>query len=74
MKRIEIKPDGWPIQIEECPPGFFMYEGQLCFKSEYKTEASNYQDMEVFNSAGEYFMPRNVLVQPVEVVETEEEY
>lgn len=61
MKIITIEPFGWPCKIEECPPGFFLYEEQLCFKSEYSSD----NDIEVFNSAGEYFMPREVLVQPV---------
>lgn len=60
-----IKPNGWPVVIEDCPPGHFIYEGQLCFKSEYNT-------CEVFNSAGEYFMPREVMVQPVDYEWTED--
>lgn len=73
MKRVTIQPDGWPVKIEECPPGHFMYEDQLCFKSEYMTSESDYKDIEVFNSGGEYFMPREVLVQPVTYEITEEE-
>ena len=38
-----------------------MFEGQLCFKSEYHTGG----DIDVYNSAGENFMPRDVEVQPV---------
>lgn len=53
--------------IEECPPGFFYYEGQLCFKSEYGAE------MQYYCSSGESFMPRKVKVQPVICVEEEEE-
>lgn len=58
MSELRITPDGWPVDIEECQPGFFVYEGQLCFKSEYN-------ECEVFNSAGEYFQPRGIKVQPV---------
>jgi hypothetical protein len=57
MKEVIIVPDGWMCMIEECPPGFFMYEGQLCFKSEYGMS-------DIFCSSGEYFMPRNIMVQP----------
>lgn len=49
MKQLEIRPDGWLVTLEECPPGFFIYEGQLCFKTEYGEKP------EVYNSAGEYF-------------------
>lgn len=80
MKRLEIRPDGWPVKLKDCPPGFFIYEGQLCFKSEY-------EESEVFNSAGEYFRPPigsdktagneksylEAVVQPVEYVWTDDE-
>ena len=59
MKEVIIIPDGWMCMIEECPPGFFMYEGQLCFKSEYGGTDN------IFCSSGEYFMPRKIMVQPV---------
>lgn len=58
MSELKIVPDGWPVDIEECHPGFFVYEGQLCFKSEYG-------ECEVFNSSGEYFCRRGIKVQPV---------
>lgn len=64
MKMVKIIPDGWEIMIEECPPGFFMYKDQLCFKTEYKAEP-DFTDIEVYCSSGETFMPRKVLVQPV---------
>jgi hypothetical protein len=86
MKRLEIRPDGWPVKLKDCPAGFFIYwqnsyaEGQLCFKSEY-------EESEVFNSAGEYFRPPigsvktagneksylEAVVQPVEYVWTDDE-
>ena len=33
--RLEIKPDGWECTLENCPPGLFMYNEELCFKTEY---------------------------------------
>ena len=57
MRELKMRPDGWPCLIEECPPGFFVYEDQLCFKNEYMDQP--------FNSAGEYFQPKKVEVQPV---------
>ena len=38
MKRLIIEPNGWPCFLEECPPGFFMFQDSLCFKSEYGDE------------------------------------
>ncbi len=69
-KKLIIEPNGWPCLIEDCPPGFFVCdEEQLCFKSEYaKIDATNgnvINSIEAFNSAGEYFCPRNIFVQPV---------
>ena len=61
MKTVTLVPDGWECSVEECPPGFFWYQGQLCFKTEYRSNG----DIEVYNSAGETFMPRQVTVQPV---------
>ena len=62
---IEIKPAGFPCKIEECPPGMFLYENQICFKSEYKTNAG---EMELYCDSGEAFVPREVLVTPLEYV------
>lgn len=52
MKKLIIKPDGWPCTLAECPPGFFVFEGWLGFKSEYGDDSDK---MEVFNSGGEAF-------------------
>jgi len=62
IKQIIIEPDGWECLIEECQSGHFMFEDDLCFKTEY--------GMEVYCSSGETFMPRKVLVQPVAIVIT----
>lgn len=57
-KTCRIVPDGWPVKVEECPPGFFMCDDQLCFRNEYGQNG-------IFNSAGEYFVTRGIMVQPV---------
>lgn len=35
MKRLELKPDGWPCKLSECPPGFFLFNDSVCYKSSY---------------------------------------
>jgi hypothetical protein len=35
MQRLILVPAGWPTTLRECPPGFFMYQSEVCFKSEY---------------------------------------
>jgi hypothetical protein len=72
MRRLEVKPEGWPCKLSECPPGLFLFGDGLCFKTEYRT--SGYS--EVFCESGEMFWggtddkeQREVLtVQPVIVV------
>lgn len=59
MKTLKIVPDNWPCSIFDCPPGFFVYKDQLCFKTEYG-------DCECYNSIGETFCKDNTTeVQPV---------
>lgn len=71
MRRLILVPSGWPTTLSECPPGLFMYEGELCFKTEYEAmepdgpvnvpgdqvrwKMSNRVD--AYNSAGEHFCP-----------------
>ncbi len=56
MKVLNIIPNGWPCTLLECPPGFFVFNERLCFKSEYlETGSSNPVEMEVFCESGEYF-------------------
>jgi hypothetical protein len=62
MKQLVIKPDGWPLPLAECNAGFFVYNDQLCFKSEYAAE------MQIYNSSGENFCGQDrdkLIVQPV---------
>lgn len=35
MKKLTIEPQGWPCRLCECPPGYFVFDDDLCFKSEY---------------------------------------
>lgn len=62
-KELKIIPEGWPCTLEECNPGAFLFEGQLCFKSEY---ANSDGKIEAYNSAGEFFCrPKECIVQAV---------
>lgn len=64
-------PAGWPdparpgrdamadaVRLDECPPGLFMFDGTLCFRSEYTTTLDNprrYQPDAYVVETGEYF-------------------
>jgi hypothetical protein len=61
-----IVPNGWKCKLNECPPGFFVYDNQLCFKTEYGKD-------EVYCSSGETFCIENPEVQPVIAEWIEEE-
>jgi len=63
MKRLIMKPDGWPCTLRKCRPGHFLFMGKyLGFKSEYYT--NNKPD--AYNEAGEYFCGNpDELIQPV---------
>lgn len=71
MKRLLIEPVGWPCTLAECPPGHFVHEDALCFKSEY-----NVSKIEAFCESGEYFCGGTstkeerdkLIVQPVESI------
>lgn len=58
VMKLVILPNGWPVKLDECPSGFFVYKEQLCFKSDYGQN-------DIFNSAGEYFVTKDIDVQPV---------
>jgi len=56
-----ILPSGFPCSLQDCPPGHFIFNEQLCFKSEY-----NQSEVEAFNSGGEYLcISRDEIVTPV---------
>jgi hypothetical protein len=49
--------------LEDCPPGPFLYENRLGFKSEYRTGTGK---IEAFTSSGEFFvLGSDTIVQPV---------
>jgi hypothetical protein len=35
MKRLELKPDGFPCKLKECPPGLFLCSNEVAMKTEY---------------------------------------
>jgi len=68
MKRLVLEPFGWPCTLGECPPGHFLWEDSVCFKTEYggmecsnpgvpgpevKWTVGNHSDP--YNEAGEHF-------------------
>lgn len=69
-RELIITPNGWPCTLEQCPPGHFVHDGMLCFKTEYKT---NEGKIEAYCSSGEFFVGgcadepcrKTVQVQPV---------
>jgi hypothetical protein len=64
MRYLRIEPNGWPCTLMECPPGPFVIEDRLCFKSEYgENDGFRY----IFNESGEFFHfeGQGPTVQPV---------
>lgn len=43
---------GAECSLEECPPGFFLYEGKVYFKSEYHSRSDQ---PDAYCPSGEYF-------------------
>ena len=73
MRRLMMVPVGWPCTLRQCPPGHFVCDGQLCFKTEYAKNGDAGQS-EAFNSAGEMLSGgEDVAVQPVEAQWVEDE-
>lgn len=52
MKRLVLQPIGWKCTLNECPPGLFVFDESVGFKSEYRTNDGN---LEAFCKNGEYF-------------------
>ena len=74
MKRLELKPEGFPCKLKECPPGFFLKDDEVGFKSEYAGDSlDNKNRTEAFCESGCYFWGGeegkdnvdNVIVQPL---------
>lgn len=51
MKRLILKPTDFEMPLSECPPGLFLCDGNIGFKTEYRTDGR----MEVFCESGEVF-------------------
>jgi hypothetical protein len=70
MKRLELKPSGFPCTLSECEPGFFLFNDELCFKSKYTNDDGT---PDAYCESGESFWGgvstvkelRNIIVQPL---------
>lgn len=68
MKRLELKPEGFPCKLSECPPGFFLFNDGVCFKSQY---GNDHDGQDVFLEGGCSFWGGkdadrpNLIVQPL---------
>ena len=74
MKRLTITPEGWwPCALYKCPPGFFIYNDRLCFKTEYGSDEAYCDSGEVFwGGAVDKENRKKLIVQPVIAVWEEE--
>lgn len=68
-KQLILEPAGWPCSLRECPPGLFLFENSIYFKTEYeKMETIGPVDVpgneirwvhgkytDAYNYAGEHF-------------------
>lgn len=57
MRQLCLEPEGWPCTLSECPPGLFVFNDIVGFKSEYGArDESGRIYSEVFCAdTGEYF-------------------
>ena len=39
MRTLKLVPNGWPCTLRECPPGCFVFDEEVCFKSDYGQDA-----------------------------------
>lgn len=76
MKILVLKPEGWSCSLDECPSGLFLYNDNVCFKTEYHTTDGL---VEAYCESGEVFVGGvsskerdNLIVQPL-VSEWDEE-
>ncbi len=72
MKRLEMIPEGWPCPLSECRPGHFLnIEYQtVCFKTDYNDREGK---PTAYNNAGETYVDKADLVQPLEFQWVEDE-
>jgi hypothetical protein len=59
MKKLIIEPNGWQCTLEECPMGHFVYQNELCFKTDHNSNTRAY------NPKGDNFRRTDIMVQPV---------
>ena len=74
-KRLELKPEGFPLKLSECPPGFFLKDNSVGFKATYlHSNESDERISEAYCESGCYFWGGdegnklgvdNVIVQPL---------
>jgi len=69
--RLIIKPSDWKCKLENCPPGFFVHEDALCFKSEYCDSKNNV--LAYWESGATFVLGNKTEVQPVQYEWDEEE-
>jgi len=53
VKRLEMVPNGWPCTFKDCPPGYFVWQGNLCLMSDYGDNAGK---RNAYCDSGEYFL------------------
>lgn len=64
MKRLVLRPVGWPCALADCPPGLFVCDDVVGLKTEYG-------NTEAYCDSGERFCSKD-LVQPCEALWEEE--
>jgi len=52
VKRLILVQNGWPCTLQECPPGPFLFHGNLCHMTEY---SNNEGKRDAYCETGEYF-------------------
>lgn len=48
MRRLVVVPDGWPCDLQECPPGLFVYGATLCWVDAYDKDPYTAEDGQAF--------------------------
>lgn len=55
MNPITLVPNDLPCTFDKCPPGLFVYDGELCFKSEDSTPNSEGLQEDAYWLSGQYW-------------------
>ena len=73
IERIELIPHGHKCKLKDCPPGFFLFENEVCLKTEYGENDSYLDNGEVLWGGTNSEQTREKhIVQPLVVVITPE--